>query len=326
MIEIFVMHALFASSIPISKVLLKFAAPIFLAGSRMFVAGIILLGFYFWRGAQKISFQRKYTWLYVQNIVIGVYLKYVLRYWGLNYMPAAKMSFLLCITPFCAAFFSYLVFNERLSWKQMIGLCLGFVGLMPIIMIKSSGEELIGSFLVFSWPTLAIFGGILCHTYGLTLARKMVREGNHSISMTNGLRMFGGGLLALITSFFIEGSVSITDPVSFVGWLSVLLLVSNIVCHGLYLHLLKKYTATFVSFAGFLNHLFSAFFGWLFLKEVITWHYFVAAVIVFVGLYIFYQDELRDSVTVKEKPTPKEVGPRIASQPTVAWSAKSKSQ
>jgi drug/metabolite transporter (DMT)-like permease len=60
----------------------------------------------------------------------------------------------------------------------------------------------------------------------------------------------------------------------------------------LYGYLLKKYTATFLAFAGFLGPLFSAFYGWLFLSEVITWHFYLSAVLVFAGLYMFYKHEL----------------------------------
>ena len=57
--------------------------------------------------------------------------------------------------------------------------------------------------------------------------------------------------------------------------------------------LLKKYSATFMSFTSFLSPLFAALYGWAFFQEIISWHFYVSAVIVFTGLYIFYQDELR---------------------------------
>jgi len=59
----------------------------------------------------------------------------------------------------------------------------------------------------------------------------------------------------------------------------------------MYGYLLKQYSATFLSFAGFSTPLFAALFGWLFLSELVTFHFFVALGLLTVGLGIFYRDE-----------------------------------
>ena len=69
----------------------------------------------------------------------------------------------------------------------------------------------------------------------------------------------------------------------------------------LYGYLLKSYTTTFLSFAGFLSPLFGALYGWVFLSEKISWHFYLSCAIVFAGLYLFYQDELTQRKEV-EKP------------------------
>jgi len=45
MIDIIALQALFGASIPISKKLLSYSPPFFLAGSRLFLAGIVLLAY-----------------------------------------------------------------------------------------------------------------------------------------------------------------------------------------------------------------------------------------------------------------------------------------
>ena len=161
-------------------------------------------------------------------------------------------------------------------------------------MITSSAAELKwGEVFYISWPELAIIAGVFAHCYGLIVSRTLVREHEHPASLTNGVRMLGGGILALITAFFVE-PLTISHPEQFWGWLAILILVSNIICHNIYLRLLKRYTVTFISFADFLSPLFVALYSWAFLHEAITWHYFASGIIVCIGLHLFYRDELKN--------------------------------
>ena len=293
MIDIVALYALFGTSLPMSKILLVYSPPIFLAGIRLFVAGLILLAFNHFR--QKwFKIDRQVLCDYSQIIIFGVYLKYVLRYWALDYMTATKMAFLLNSSPFMAATFSYIAFKERLTYKQWAGILIGFIGLIPILITTSKIEESFGDFLIFSWPEIVIFIAVAAHCYGMIISRKLIRDQGHSVSLTNGLRMFGGGVLALITSYIFEYDMPVTNIGVFTGWLMLLVLVSNIICHNLSLALLKRYTVTFVSFSEFLAPLFTALYSWLFLGECINpYYYFSSVFIVFIGLYLFYQDELK---------------------------------
>lgn len=293
MIDIIALYALFGTSLPMSKKLLAFSPPIFLAGIRLFVAGLILLIINHFRN-NWFKIDRQVLWDYSQIIIFGVYLKYVLRYWALDYLTATKMSFLLNSSPFVAAFFSYIAFKERLTTKQWIGIAIGFVGLIPILITTSKTEESIGEFLIFSWPEMVIFIAVAAHCYAMVISRKLIREQGHSVSLTNGVRMFGGGVLALMTSYIFEFNDSVTHVGEFTGWLMVLVVVSNIICHNFSLALVKRYSVTFISFSEFLAPLFTALYSWLFLGEYIDPRYYFSSVfIVFIGLYLFYQDELK---------------------------------
>lgn len=291
------LQALWASSIPMSKLMLTMCPPIFLAGLRMFAAGILLI-IYEWYRKTALNLSRQHLWYFVQIIFFGVYLKYILRYWGLAQLSSVKMAFMLNITPFCVALFSYIFFKEKLSYKQWSGLALGFVGLLPIFLVSTPSEKFFGEITVFSLAELAILAEIAAHSYGLIIARKMVRDSGYSPALTNGIRMFGGGALALLTSLVAESHLPVTHVTQLAGWLTLIIFVSNIICHNLYFYLLNYYSATFLSFSDFLSPLFVALYGWLFLHEAITWHYPVSSLVVFAGLYLFYQDEITQNVHV----------------------------
>lgn len=294
MILIFFLQALWASSIPISKVLLGLMTPIFLAGIRMFIGGALLLGYYYFYMREKFTLTKSHWRSYLQIIFFGIYVKYVLRYWGLSHLPASKMAFLTNATPFLVALFSYFLLKETLSRIQWLGLAIGFVGLTPVLMAKSSSIPLWGYFNFISLPELAILMECAAHGYALVLMRNMVKNLGYSSGMANGIRMFGGGVMALGTAYFVEGTAPLgcCDPLPFIGWLTILIIVSNVICNNFYVYLMKYYTATFLSFTDFLSPIFVGIYGWFFLHETITWHYFASGSIVFAGLYLFYQHEL----------------------------------
>lgn len=287
MVGIILWQAIWAASIPISKLLLSYSPPVFLAGIRMMSAGILLLGYHYFIRRQKIKLPHAEWWLYLQVILFGIYAKYILRYVGLSSMPSTKLAFMLNLTPFCVAFASYWTFKEVLLRRQWFGLMIGFIGFFPLLLINNMGNNLI------TWADCAIIAEIIAHSYSVILLRKLVRDKQHAPSMTNGIRMFGGGSLALMTALYTENKTSVLNIGYFVLWLAILIVVSNIICHNWHLRLLKKYSATFLTFADFLGPLFVSFYGWMFFQEVITWHYGVSAVCVFIGLYLFYYDELK---------------------------------
>ena len=122
-----------------------------------------------------------------------------------------------------------------------------------------------------------------------------MREASYSATMINGLSMFVGGLCALLTAPFFEGIYPVTNTPEFLGLLALVTVIGSIVCQNLYAYLLKLYTATLLSFAGFVSPFFAAFYAWIWFGEKTTWHFYASSVIVFIGLWLFYQDELATS-------------------------------
>lgn len=291
MILIIVLYALFGTSFPISKFLLGYVGPQFFTGVRMVIAGTLLLFYQFLYTRGTFHFKRNHAKYFIQIIIIGVYLTYALRFWGLAKLPAAKTAFLFNLTPFFSAFYAYLMFKEKLSLKQWIGLGIGFLGFIPILLTSSTSEKLLGELIFISWPEIAVIAAVACSSYSWLLMQKLIKHKKYPSAEVNGICFLVGGIMALITSYFVEPFTTIVDPGTFLSWLAIVTITSNIICHNLYAHLLKKYSATFLSFAGFLGPLFAALYGWLFLQEKITWHFGASALFVFIGLFIFYQDE-----------------------------------
>ncbi len=292
MIEILGLHALWGSSIPMSKNLLSFASPTVLTAIRMFFSGALLFFINYLRRKTVLKLDRTF-WLYNGQIIVAIFIKYQLRNWSLAHMPASKLSFFLNITPFVVALFAYAAFNDRLTSKQWIGLMIGFVGMIPLIITSSIGEQGLGEFLYLSWPELAIFGAVCAEAYTMIITRILIRDHQQSVLLSNGIRMLGAGVLALFTIGALDIPFEVKDIGHFAVWMVLLILVSNVICHNYRVYLYKHYSVTFLAFTDFFSPLFTAFYSWLFLHEKLSWHYGLSALIVVGGLYLFYQDELR---------------------------------
>jgi drug/metabolite transporter (DMT)-like permease len=265
----------------------------------MIIAGTLLLCYQYVRG-ESIVLKRAYIWPLTVLTIFNVYLTNVLEFWGLQYLTSAKACFLYNLSPFVAALFSYFMFKERMTLLKCLALVIGFLGFIPILITDSAPESSVGGIGFISWPELALLGAAIATVYGWIAMKQLVKLHYSAIS-ANGISMLAGGILSLITSFFFEAwcPYPVTSWSQFFIWIGLLTLVSNIICYNLYGYLLKKHSATFMTFVGFSSPFFTAFFGWLWLNETVTWHFYFSAAIVFTALYLYYYEELKEDGHIK---------------------------
>jgi drug/metabolite transporter (DMT)-like permease len=305
------MYAIWSSIFSFAKIALQYSPPIFLTAIRMSIAGVILLAYL---GFNKpSSFKLKpFQWLSISLLgFFSIYLTNILEFWSLQYLSAAKACFIYSLSPFFAAFFSYLHFGEKMNSQKWIGLSLGVLGILPVLFVQTDTESFWEAFSFISWPSIAMIGAALASVYGWILLRLLVKDQEISPLMANGSSMLIGGVMALIHSMFSEMwtpfPVSQESFIPFISWALLIAFVSNIVCYNLYGMLLKRFTATFLSFMGLLSPIFASLHGWIFLGETPSWLIFASTSIVCTGLWIVYSAELRQGYITtkssKQKPT-----------------------
>lgn len=300
----FLLYALFASVFTISKTGLEYTSPVFFVGSRMLLAGFFLLAYLFIFQRDKFVFQKKDFYKLLRLAVFNIYLTNIFEFWGLQYLTSSKACFIYSLSPFASALFSYWLLQEKMSLKKWMGLGIGFAGLTPILMAQTTIEERGGHFFFFSWPELAVMSAAVCSVYGWILLKQLVTEQSYSPILINGLSMAIGGGIALGHSYTVEPwhPVPVLEYGPFLTCAFLLVIISNCICYNMYGVLLKRFSATFMSFAGLSTPIFTAFFGWLFLGEMVTWPFYVSLAIVFLGLFYFYQEELtKDPLLQKEE-------------------------
>lgn len=300
MFLVLLLYGLFASVFTIAKTGLQYTQPFFFVGTRMMLAGVILLAYQYFFHPDGLKVKKSHFWQFFRLAAFNIYLTNVFEFWGLKYLTSFKTCFIYSLSPFLSALFSYFVFSEKMSMRKWLGLVIGFVGLAPILLNETSSEELTGHFAFLSWAEIAVIMAAICSVYGWILLRQLVKDGDYSPYMANGLSMLIGGGMALFHSSLVEtwDPVPISNMLPFLECTLLLIVISNLICYNLYGTLLKKFSATFMSFAGFVTPLFTAFLGWIFLGETVTWPFYLSAIIVFCGLTVFYQEELQNELLV----------------------------
>ena len=297
------MYAAWSSIFSLGKMALEISPPLFLTGFRMTLAGVLILGYLAVRHRNSFKFTGKQFASLLFLAFFSIYLTNILEFWGLQYLSAAKTCFLYSLSPFFAALFSYIHFKEKMTRRKWLGLGIGFLGFLPVLFMQEGSKELFTFSSFFSWPVLAIMGAALCSVYGWVLLRLIVKDESLSPLMANGSSMFIGGIFAFATSFFVDTwnplPVAAVNFGPFLQGTLLMTLISNIVCYNLYGMMLRRYTATFLSFVGLLSPIFASLNGWFFLGETPSVIIFISTSIVCLGLWIVYQAELKQGYVVK---------------------------
>ena len=292
---IFLLYALFGSIFTAGKIGLEHTEPFFLIGSRMLLASVVILGYLLIFDRKKLSVPKS---SYIKLILLGafnIYLTNGFEFWGMQHISSAKTSFIYSLSPFFAAILSFVVFREKLSKKKCIGLIIGFLGFIPILWDSSAGESSIDSFAFVSLAEISVMLAALTTVYGWILMRQLVLD-NIPPLVCNFYSMLIGGALSLLHSAFSETwnpvpiTGSLTSYLESTLWMMV---VSSLICYNLYGYLLKHYSVTFMSFAGFTTPFFVALFSWFAIGETLSAGFYLSAMIVLLGLTIFYQEELK---------------------------------
>ncbi len=301
-IIVILMYATWSSMFSLGKMALEHSPPLFLTASRMLLAGVILLAFLAIRRANLKLTIKQFLSICLLGL-FSIYLANAFEFWSLQHLTAAKTCFIYSLSPFFAAFFSYLHFGEKMTGRKWLGMIIGFTGFIPILIAQKGSGELLSSISFLSWPELAMIAAALCSVYGWVLLRLVVKDSSVSPVLANGASMLIGGALALTHSYLVEPwnplPVTSAGLMPFIQGTLIMTFISNILCFNLYGMMLKRFTATFLSFMGLLSPIFASLNSWFFLGEQPSPIIFLSTGIVCLGLWLVYSAELRQGYIVK---------------------------
>jgi drug/metabolite transporter (DMT)-like permease len=312
---ILLLYLLMASTFTLAKTAVFYMYPVYFIGLRMIIAGCILLGYLFWFKKEHWRSIAPDRWQFAQIALFHIYCAYVFEFWALQYLTSSKTCLLYSLSPFITALLMYILFNHKLSSQKWLGLIIGFAAMLPILFAHTVQENQFISWGFLSLPELVMLFAVACAAYGWIIMQDLVAKKGYNPILVNGVGMTVGGLAALLTAFIFEGFIPFLWPDSAqdalgsflmpivgpkitaitlgIGCLLALILIANIIAYNLYGNLLRTYSATLLSFAGFITPFFASIFGWIFLAEPLTVPFVISFAFTILGLYLFYEDEIR---------------------------------
>lgn len=283
------LYLLTSFSFILNKESLSFASPFFLVGLRLIIAGGLLLIYYKVFRKQTIKIKKNDWWLFSLVAVSGAFITNSFDLWALQYIYTAKVALIYMLSPFFGAVISYIFFKERLSKSQFMGLIIGLTGLIILLMGKN------GAAYNFSLADIAVVIAALATVIGWSAMKELVNNRSYSPILVNGVCLSIGGLFSMATSMVVEGwyPLPVTNGLYCMAFVIASALIAHIISYNLYAYLLKKYTIVFMTFSSLSAPIFTAILSYFFLGEKVSQTFFISIIIIFIGMFFFYKDELK---------------------------------
>lgn len=292
MFLVVLLYAILALTFVFAKKTLIYAQPFFLIGFRMIIAGMILLFYQRLFNKSTFTIHKNDFLLFFKTSLFHIYFSFMFEFWALQYLSALKTTLIYTSTPFIAAILAYFLLGESLSWQKILGIVIGLGGLIPILILHAGESGSFKEIAYISLPEMVLFMAVISGAYAWFLVKELINRG-YGLGMINGVAMLTGGVLSIMTAYIVEGFVHpVSNWPAFLGWLTLLILSANIIVYNFYGWLLKFYSITFVTFAGFLCPTFGTIYEWLFFNGKISWHHIASLLFVTFGLYVFHRKEL----------------------------------
>lgn len=323
MFDVFLGFAFMASSTVANKYALSVLTLSLMVGLRMLCAGVILT-LYYRRKSHRMSFAyfKEDLTLLLGISLLTMLVPALLKAFALKNMLASKAAFLSSLDPFVTALYSYFFWKEHLTKKKIVGIVLGFTGTFILLISSSVSEQSLMAWSVFSYPEIAALLAMAIGRLGWMFVQQILRRERYTAPELNGLLMTMSGVMVFILPFMISGFIALlafipglvahlpsytfSDAASFLqititpdtNLMMIIyatlhtIIIGNVIGYTMYAGFLKKHSATFVSLAGFSVPLYVYLFGALLLGEPLSLNFLAASCVTFIGLVIFYQDEI----------------------------------
>jgi drug/metabolite transporter (DMT)-like permease len=261
LLAFFAIYVLWGTTFLAIRIAVQEVPPLFAAGTRFFIAGVLLYGFMRLRG-QPAPTKAQWRGLALLGLLMFV-AEYGPLFWAEKYVPSGIASVLEATLPLITLVIETLVLRQqRFHWRLLVTTLLGFCGVA--VLLLHSGEQRFGVL-----PCVAILAGATAWALGSVLARSLHLP--ESRPLTSGAAMMlGGGMLLVLSASFGE-----LHPFPHVSMRAAMALLYLIVCGSLlgftaFVWLLARMPATRVASHAYVNPVVAVALGYFVAGEVIT--------------------------------------------------------
>jgi drug/metabolite transporter (DMT)-like permease len=272
---------LWSSAFAAAKMALEDCPPLILLTIRFLVAGALMMIIAVFTGGMKRG-PRRMGWRdFGCLVVLGVCnnaLYLGLSWIGMTMVSSAFTAVLISTNPLLTGLLAGPILGERLGWRQYAGLCLGLAGVALVLRSRFTGmhEDPHGALLVA--------GGLLGLVAGTLLYKRLAPR--TTIWVTTGVQALAGGTVLLPFAAHYESLRHVRLTAS-LFWNMVYIIVGvSVGGYALWNTILKRQSATSASALHFLMPPLGLMFGWLILREPVSWLDMAGIVPIGLGIWL----------------------------------------
>jgi O-acetylserine/cysteine efflux transporter len=184
-----------------------------------------------------------------------------------------------------ATLMSVLFLGERIHWRRIMGIVLAFAGIVII-----SFDPRVFAY----WEGLAL---VVCSSFvsslGLIFLKRL--KGIQPLEVQSWIALAGGSILLLLSLGLESGQVTAVRNATWEGWgaLFFTTIMSSLVAHTAWFHLVGRYPVTSLSPLTLLSPLFGIFFGVTLLHDQLTPRMLLGGAVTLIGVLIVVLREKR---------------------------------
>ena len=261
------------------RVAIETIPPLSLTAIRFIIAGAVMLAIARLRG-EVIPTNRRVigSLVIVGFLMVGVGNLAVV--WAEQWVPSGLAALFVAGAPFWMAVLeAFRKQGERLDYRGVIGMLLGFVGVALLVTPGGAGKSWELGFIV---GAIAIQVGSIGWQYGSVIGKYNLKD--VPLLASAALQMLFGGLIVGVVALAIgEPSRFAMNTRTFAA-LAYLTLFGSILAYSAYVYALAHLPTTKVSMYAYINPVVAVFLGWLILNEEMTWISLLAMCVILAGV------------------------------------------
>ncbi|MBP1930852.1 DMT family transporter [Ammoniphilus resinae] len=259
----------------IYKVTLNYTPPLLFSAMRCLIGGVFLTLF-IWKTRNRIKWRKNWI-IYLNAGILNMALFFGFQTAGLNLVPSGLFSVIVYFQPILVGFFSWLWIGEIMTISKVVGLILGFIGVISV-----SAEGFSGNISVFG----VILGLLSALSWALgTIYVKKNANQVDSLWMV-ALQCLIGGIFLSGASLFTESWTSITWNGTYLFGLAFGSIFGITISWILYVWLVKTGDPSVVATYTFSVPLLAVMIGTLILGEPFTIYLLLGIVLIVASIYL----------------------------------------
>lgn len=270
------------------------SVPPFLSAGVRFIVASLLLRLVMAQQGERIPTDRKYWMLILETGLLTYSIPFAFMYWGQRLIPSGLSSVLFATYPFFVAIAArFRVPGERLPAMRVIGILLGFIG---VVSIFSGQLEMESGFSLIGMSCIVI--GAALQAWALVSVRLKGRD-IHPATLTFGGMIIGAAVLSASSLLLENYSSLIVDDRAIVSTL-YLAAFGSVITFITYFWLVKHVNPVLLSLTAFVTPFIAVSLGAVVLDEHLGQRVLLGGLLVLAGVLFANVPGLRSMMNRRE--------------------------